>query len=166
MYCIFDGWRGVDTTPITGGARTYRRTDANSCPTGTDILVLRTHAIASKARARYGTGVGPGGIYGIANGCGGCGSHAMNSGSAAQTAHWRSVGPSTGAPDQPWYLRSNTYTEPNGDYTQNCWLYLSGWSEGTGYTLNDGSCSYSYTSYVCSTNEWVDLQPPSSPPLL
>ena len=115
VYCIFDGWRGIDTQIVTQdkGLRTYRHTDENSCPEGTDIWFPRTAAFLDAVFAKYGRVAGYVGIYGKANGCGGCTSHAMNS-QTEQAAHWTSVGPSTGAPTEPWFMRSVAYSEPNG----------------------------------------------------
>jgi hypothetical protein len=60
-----------------------------------------------------------------------------------------------------WWLRDDTFTEPNGDYVANALLGLvaAGYSISTAYTLtnisfNDGNASYSTgTSYLVSTNQ-------------
>ena len=87
----------------------------------------------------------------------------MNSGVSAQSGHWTSVGPSTGGPAEPWFLRKVPYSEPNGDYTKDCWLSIYGWDDN-GYLFNDGSCGSCHTVYVCSTNDWPAPRPESPPP--
>ena len=102
-YCIFAGGRGIDTFLIQNGKKTYKHTDPNDCPSGTDIWVPRTKEMLQAVVAHYGNVAQQVvGIYGVYDGCGGCTSQAMNSGSAAQAAHWTSVGPSTGAPAEPF----------------------------------------------------------------
>ena len=52
-----------------------------------------------------------------------------------------------------WWLRGSNYSEPNGDYTANCWL-VANLSGGSGnITFNDNDCAYSTSKYVCSTND-------------
>lgn len=61
---------------------------------------------------------------------------------------------------QRWWLRDNTFTEPNGDYTANALLGLiaGGYSISTAYALtdigfNDGNSAYSTGNfYLVSTN--------------
>merc|ERR1719271_2262050 len=67
----------------------------------------------------------------------------MNS-KVPQQATWKT------ADGSPWWLRSTTYSEPNGDYTANCYLDL--WRTPTSpdtVQWNDGSCSYHSRSYYC-----------------
>jgi len=50
----------------------------------------------------------------------------------------------------PWWLRSTTYTEPNGDYTANCYMDL--WKTPVSeqdITFNDGKCHYHSNAYYC-----------------
>ena len=51
-----------------------------------------------------------------------------------------------------WWLRDSQYSEPNGDYTGNCWLSMYKW-DSNDIQFNDGGCSYSTSKYVCSTND-------------
>ena len=98
----------------------YKSIDKNSCPSGSKIFSPRTRAdwktfLSSATPLRS-----PHWIIDVTrpqNGCGGCTSHAMNSGVAAQ-ATWVTSDRS------PWWLRSATYEQPNGDYTANCYLDL------------------------------------------
>ena len=174
VQCLYAGNQGIDTYMVEQGKKTYKYTDANSCPPGTDIWVPRSQALLEAVVRHYGffTDSRQGfndnndelvGIYGRADGCGGChdadDGGAMNSGSPDQKIHWTSVGPSTGAPAEPWFLRNAPYSEPNGDYDAGCWLRT--WHfEGEGLRINDGGCTYGYKSYVCSSNDWYDVAHP------
>jgi len=169
-YCIYDGFRGYDTFEVIEGRQTYRHTDPNDCPDGTDIWVPRSLEMLNKGISMYGSRAYLVGVYGMEDGCGGCNLHAMNSDSEAQAAHWTSVAPSTGGPSEPWFLRDEAYTEPNGDYSQGCWLGY--WSpDYHGLRFNDAghsTCNYGYRNYVCSSNHYVDApspSPPAAPPL-
>ena len=140
---------------VENGLQTYRSTDSNSCPAGMNIVVPRTQAHWDSLFA-YETfrnqqlgqsldyfaivpGIskpGDGGNYT---------SSVMRSGSVSD---WRAL--DGGA----WFLRSSTFSEPNGDYTANCWLGLySGNRDSGNLGFNDGSCSYSAVHYICSTND-------------
>jgi len=69
----------------------------------------------------------------------------MNSVNAAQKT-WRT------ADGSAWWLRSTTYSEPNGDYKANCYLDL--WHtppNENSVTWNDGNCNYHSNSYYCQT---------------
>ena len=120
------------------------------------------------------------GVYGTTNGCGGCKDYAMNSDEPMQAAVWTSVGPSTGAPAWPWFLRATPHSEPNGDYTAGCWLQNVhkptaldpiGGIDQHGLRFNDLSCRASREDYVCSSNAWPSTRavlaarpPPRLPP--
>eukprot|EP00965_Chrysotila_dentata_P077034 2543651-Pleurochrysis_carterae.AAC.1 len=97
-----------------------------------DIWVPRTHTILNKAFDEFGWAAETVGIYGRENGCGpGCYSTAMNSGVFETAVQWTSVGPSTGAPAEPWFMRDEPFSEPNGDYTASCWLVYAHLSQMT-----------------------------------
>jgi len=130
----------------TGCLDTRRTTQKNSCPLGTKLFAPRNRKdwktfIASASPLRS-----PHWIVDVTrpqNGCGGCTRHSMNSASASQ-ATWRTQ---DGA---AWWLRSTKYSEPNGDYTANCYLDL--WrtpANEDSVTFNDGRCNYHATSYYC-----------------
>jgi len=162
VSCSFtaDG-RGFDTYQVLEGKETNRFDDENDCPEGMDIWVPRTQDHLDAVVAHYGKEMAfPFGIYGVEGGCGGCTQNAMNSDNSAQNAHWTSVGSSTGQPTTPWFLRDEGFSEPNGDYSAGCWL--GRWTnryDSHGLKFNDGRCSYKFTSYLCSTNQFG---PPSS----
>ena len=89
--------------------------------------------------------VGPQCITRPHNGCGSCTGHAMNSHTHAGS-HWFACG------GGQWYLRSNRYGEPNGDYHANCWLSAGGGANEASF--NDHNCNYCYSTYLCSTNSY------------
>merc|ERR1719183_662688 len=124
--------------------------DKNSCPTGTKIFSPASRSdwkafIASASPLRD-----PNWIVDITrpqNGCGGCTKYAMMKGEVAQ-ATWKT------ADGTPWWLRSTTYEQPNGDYGANCYMDL--WKADVpthedSITFDDGSCSYHSKSYYCQT---------------
>jgi len=126
----------------------YKSKDKNSCPSGTKIFSPRTRAdwktfLASAIPLRS-----PHWIIDVTrpqNGCGGCTGHVMNSGVAAQ-ATW---GTSDGS---PWWLRSTSYSQPNGDYTANCYLDL--WhapANENSVVFDDGNCNFHARSYYCQS---------------
>jgi len=123
-----------------------RTADKISCPEGTKLFSPRSRSdwktfIASASPLRS-----PNWIFDVTrpqNGCGGCTGNAMNSGNAAQKT-WVT------GDNSPWWLRSTTYSEPNGDYHANCYLDL--WhapKNENSVTWNDGSCNYHAKSYYC-----------------
>jgi hypothetical protein len=146
----------------------YRSKDKNSCPSGTKIFSPRTRAdwktfLASAVPLRS-----PHWIIDVTrpqNGCGGCTKHAMNSGVAAQATWVTSDG-------SPWWLRSTTYSQPNGDYIANCYMDL--WSKPSNensITIDDGNCNFHARSYYCqsfktttTTTTTTKAPPPTKPP--
>jgi len=128
----------------------FKSKDKNSCPSGTKIFSPRTRAdwktfLGSATPLRN-----PHWIIDVTrpqNGCGGCTDHAMNSAVAAQ-ATW---GTSDGS---PWWLRSTSYSQPNGDYLANCYLDL--WhkpSNENSVTFDDGNCNFHARSYYCQSTK-------------
>eukprot|EP00965_Chrysotila_dentata_P247496 6207783-Pleurochrysis_carterae.AAC.1 len=102
--------------------------DPNSCPEGMHIWVPRTEKISEGAHAKFGytatrlfgiVGSGPPPLNYWKN-CGGCTDFAMNSDTPEQSAFWTSIGPRTGGPAEPWFLRKHPYREPTGDYFNGC----------------------------------------------
>ena len=54
-----------------------------------------------------------------------------------------------------WWLRSTSYSEPNGDYTANCFMGGGSVTSATDITFNDMNCGYaSGNYYICSTNDF------------
>ncbi len=80
----------------------------------------------------------------------------MNSASCTQTNGWRSLD------GGKWWLRSTSFTEPNGDYFANAFLSFWGWNP-TNFQINDGDATFSSGNYyVCSTNDFnTGLSTPS-----
>jgi len=65
----------------------------------------------------------------------------------------------------PWWLRSTTYNEPNGDYNANCYLDL--WHNPpneNSITWNDGRCNYHANSYYCQLAKRKAPVPAPAPP--
>jgi len=125
-----------------------RSKDKNSCPSGTKLFSPETRDdwktfVRSATQLRA-----PHWIIDITrpqNGCGGCTKQTMNSANAAQGT-WHT------ADNSPWWLRSTTYNEPNGDYHANCYLDL--WHNPpneNSVTWNDGNCNYHSKSYYCQS---------------
>merc|ERR1719321_2030878 len=70
----------------------------------------------------------------------------------------------------PWWLRSTTYNEPNGDYTANCFLNLGVKNHDVHMdgnlnkiTFNDHRCHYHSKSYYCQAKR-VNLKPKQGSP--
>jgi hypothetical protein len=125
-----------------------RSEDRNSCPKGTKIF-------APSSKTDWTTLLGsakalkdPHWIVDITrpqNGCGGCTSNPMNSHNLNQRS-WKT---SDGA---PWWLRSDKYKEPSGDYSANCFMNLAtakGRMSSKSVTFNDQKCNYHSKSYYC-----------------
>lgn len=123
-----------------------KSTQKNSCPVGTKLFSPASRSdwktiVTSTTPLRS-----PHWIVDITrpqNGCGGCTKYSMNYGEPAQRT-WRT------SDGSPWWLRSTKYSEPNGDYTANCYMDL--WHTPVNedsVTFNDGKCNYYSSSYYC-----------------
>jgi len=118
----------------------------NSCPKGMKIFSPQSRSDWRTFLKSAGPLRAPNWIIDVTrpqNGCGGCSRYAMNS-RKPQQATWKTVDGS------PWWLRSSRYTEPNGDYTANCYMDL--WKPPTSENtvmFNDGRCKYRSRSYFC-----------------
>jgi len=79
--------------------------------------------------------------------------------STPQQATWRTSDRS------PWWLRSSSYGEPNGDYKANCYLNL--WrtphNSENNIQFNDGNCGYHSRSYYCQTVQKPKPKPTPAP---
>ena len=181
LRCIqlSDG-EAVDVLEVEGIVQTCRYHDDNSCPAGFDIWVPRSYEHAKAVvnavdvEFTYLVGVyrnedGPNGWPNEGNeeDCGGCTDVAMNSDNYAD---WVAQGtnrvPWTSVAGSPWFLRSTTYSEPNGNYESGCWLTTNwddGWVDGEGFSFDDGGCGYCFTKYLCSTNRASTFSPTITP---
>ena len=131
---------------VSGGLTTSTYNDNNTCKTlGMDIVMPRSQAHWDSMISRFSSSYFPfiPGVYKASSGGNytGC---AMNSSGCSD---WR-VGDGGS-----WWLRSSTYSEPNGDYTAYCWLGTRSVASSSNITYNDGNCIYSGSSYICSTND-------------
>jgi len=137
-----------------------RSKERNSCPRGTKIFSPRSRAdwktfLSSAAPLRS-----PHWIIDITrpgNGCGGCTRYPMKS-TTRQQASWKTSDGSA------WWLRSSRYSEPNGDYSANCFLYLGLARNNENYiTMNDHNCNYHSKSYYCQPR-YSNLKPRKGSP--
>lgn len=131
---------------VSGGITTSRFTENNTCKgLGMDIVYPRSEAHWNSMNARFDTSYfnAVPGVYKTNDGGNytGC---VMNSSGCSD---WR-VGDGG-----RWWLRDSTYSEPNGDYTANCWLETRSVSPASNIEFNDGYCGTSTSKYVCSTND-------------
>jgi len=130
----------------TGCLRVSRSQQKNSCPIGTKLFSpagphdWKTFLASAKPIRS------PSFIIDVTrpqNGCGGCTRYAMNSKNPAQMT-WRT------SDGSPWWLRSSRYTEPNGDYSANCYLGLTKTpANENSIMFNDHRCKHNSNAYYC-----------------
>merc|ERR1719197_2107930 len=145
----------------TNGLDVRRSKDKNSCPRGTKIFSPATRSDWRTFLASAGPLRAPHWIIDVTRpyrGCGGCRGNPMNSQNKNQKTWTTSDG-------SPWWLRSRSYNEPNGDYSANCFLDLwHGKPRNENYvSFNDGNCNYHSKSYYCQPIS-VSLRPKSGSP--
>lgn len=138
---------GYTTLAIDEGARTVRSTDPNDCHDfGMDIVIPRSRAHWASLLALYDTTYFTT-VPGIAK---------PTSGGSFTTVPMNSLEMPTGGyqalDGRDWWMRDTPYTEPNGDYTENCWLSMTYWVLDD-FRFNDAGCNYATTRYICSTND-------------
>jgi len=138
-----------------------RAADKISCPSGTKLFSPATRDDwATMLASGAGPLRAPNWIIDVTrpqNGCGGCTGNVMNSGNNNQKS-WVT------ADKSPWWLRSTSYSEPNGDYHANCYLDL--WKtpkNADDVTWNDGNCNYHSKSYYCQAQK-ISLTPKAGSP--
>lgn len=141
---------GYTFFPVASGISTASSTANNTCKTyGLDIVYPRSKAHWTSMMAKYGSSYFKT-VPGI--------SKPSNGGSYTTCAMRDPKSYGSGCKDWRvpdggrWWLRDSVYSEPNGDYTANCWLALQSFSPSS-LTFNDGGCAYNTTKYVCSTND-------------
>jgi len=146
-----------------------KSTQKNSCPMGTKLFSPQSSADWKTFLASAGPLRSPHWIIDVTrpqNGCGGCSKHSMKSSTPAQMT-WKT------ADGSPWWLRSTSFSEPNGDYKANCYLGLkSNPVNEQGIKFNDWNCNFHSNAYFCQpvapppggTPGMPASQPPSPPP--
>lgn len=149
--CIWDGdavYTHIPCTSLSDTATcktTFRHTDADTCKDyGMHLTPIRSATHATRLFQKWGASTDyfrVVNVYREQNGCGGCTSHAMNSGVAGQSS-WQTFD------DGPWWLRDTPFSEPNGDYTADCWMVMYGFQVDQ-LQFNDGNCDVSTSKYVC-----------------
>merc|ERR1719157_303303 len=90
------------------------------------------------------------------NGCGGCTKFPMKQ-TTPQQATWKT------SDGSPWWLRNTKYSQPDGDYTANCFLRIySNPTSADTIRFNDHSCVGHSRNYYCQPRKFVP--PPPAPP--
>jgi len=137
---------------------------ASSCPSGTKLFAPSSQEDWSTFFESGGEPLyDPHWVFDVtrpSNGCGGCTSYPMKSSEPMQSS-WRTQDAQT------WWLRDSTYSEPNGDYTANCYLDLWSSPKDSGNIIwNDGNCNYRSKSYYCqpTRSDLADLTPADGSP--
>jgi len=137
-----------------------RSDDKDSCPEGTKIFSPRSRADWRTFLASAGPLRDPDWIIDItrpSGDCGGCTKSPMNSDERGQSGWMTRDG-------SPWWLRSTSFKEPNGDYSANCYLGLGRNIIGEDdVSFNDGGCNTHSRSYYCQ-QKMVSTKPKSGSP--
>eukprot|EP00808_Paulinella_micropora_P007749 g81599.t1 len=131
---------------VANGSYINSKDDFNSCPLGWKLVAPRSLQDWTAVRNSFDDfpGVRIADVTKPTSGSDGS-SAPMNSASRSQ---WVT------ADGHAWYLRGTSYTEPSGDYTENCYLGFDNWNLpnlalGDQLTFNDAGCSYGATTYLC-----------------
>jgi len=124
----------------------HKSTQKNSCPMGTKIFSPSSRQDWKTFLASAGPLRSPNWIIDVTrpqNGCGGCKEYPMKGDEPAQMT-WKTTDGS------PWWLRSNTYSEPSGDYHANCYMALWKTPESEqNIMFNDENCKAHSNAYYC-----------------
>ena len=143
------GYSAGDLIRVSNGLKVSKSTEKNSCPSEWKIWSPRNkndwtlvYNALGKKTSNY--PAKPHLIVDVtrsANGCGGCKEYAMKS-TVSQQSSWKTSDGSA------WWLRDTKYSEPNGDYHANCFLWITK-VDPNDVQFNDGNCGYSSTDYLC-----------------
>merc|ERR1719183_2188315 len=63
----------------------------------------------------------------------------------------------------PWWLRSGTFNQPDGDYKADCFLDVSSVTSADSLEFDDQNCNYHSKSYYCQS-ESINVQPKDGAP--
>jgi len=122
-----------------------KATQKNSCPVGTKIFSPASRedwraVIGSVAPLRS-----PHWIIDVTrpkNGCSDCTEHAMHS-DARDSKTWVT------SDGSPWWLRTEKFSQPSGDYEANCYMAIEGEPTEDNVRFDDDNCNYHSTAYYC-----------------
>jgi hypothetical protein len=137
-----------------------RSQDQSSCPWGTKLFSPRSGSDWKTIFSSVGPLKDPYWIVDVTrpqNGCGGCTRKAMNSAPGDQGQHWHT------SDGSPWWLRSTTFKEPNGNYHANCYLAMFKPYKADNLHFDDDGCKFSAKSYYCQLKHVSTIPKKGSP---
>jgi len=145
----------------SGCLEVRRSQEKNSCPAGTKLFSPRSEQDWRTVLQSVGPVADPYFIVDVTRpqkGCGGCTRKPMNSGHGGQAIHWRT------SDGSPWWLRSRTFKEPNGNYQANCYLGLFKPWKPESLSFDDHQCKFYSKSYYCQLKFISTTPKRGSPP--
>jgi len=138
-----------------------RSQDHNSCPWGTKLFSPRSASDWKTIFSSVGPVKDPYFIVDVTrpqNGCGGCTRKPMHSGAGGQGYYWKT------ADNSPWWLRSSTFKEPNGNYHANCYMAMFKPFKENSLRFDDDGCKFFSKSYYCQLKHFSTTPKKGSPP--
>lgn len=138
-----------------------RSLDTNSCPFGTKIFSPQSASDWKTIFSSVGKLANPYFIVDVTrpqNSCGGCTKKPMHSGTSGQGHYWHT------SDGSPWWLRSTTFKEPNGNYHSNCYLAMFKPWNADNIRFDDDGCKFSAKSYYCQLKHVSTTPKRGSPP--
>lgn len=127
-----------------------RSQDVNSCPWGTKLFSPQSASDWQTVFSSVGPLEDPYFVVDITRpqkGCGGCTRKPMNSGTGGQAYYWHT------SDGSPWWLRSNTFKEPNGNYHANCYMAVFKPWNANSLRFDDDGCKFHSKSYYCQLKQ-------------